>query len=288
MKKIVVLGILMVIAICLLAGISIFMRPEHNKGEQIIHNEKENVSAPNVKNLTITVVYDNNRYEEGIATAWGFSCLIKGTEKTILFDTGGDGSILIANMGKLEINPEEVEVVVLSHIHGDHVGGLFHFLEINPEVAVYLPQSFPRNFKDEVKRYGAEVVEVQQPLNICENVFSTGELGTELKEQSLIIQTDEGLIVITGCAHPGIVKIIGEAKDLAGDDLLFVMGGFHLAGTSENRIEEIISNFKELEVRCVGPCHCSGDTARQLFATEYKTKFIEVGAGRVITMEDLR
>jgi len=74
-------------------------------------------------NLTITVMSDNNSYQGGLETAWGFSCLIQGTENTILFDTGGDGSILLANMEKLGFDPKEIELIVLSHMHWDHIDG---------------------------------------------------------------------------------------------------------------------------------------------------------------------
>jgi len=287
MEKILALVILTVVAIGTILGVTIFLKHEEGKKGQIMQGE-ENISTTAAKNLSITVTYDNNPYKERLATAWGFSCLIRGTEKTILFDTGGDGSILLANMEELGINPKEIDLVVLSHIHGDHVGGLHNFLEKNPEVVVYLPKSFPKGFKDDVKEYGAKVVVVQEPLKICEEVYSTGELGTWIKEQSLIIHTEKGLIVITGCAHPGIVKIVNKAKDLVKNDVLLVMGGFHLVGESKGEIEKIVSSFRKLGVRYVGPCHCSGDTARQLFKKEYCEDFINVGVGRVITMDDLK
>ena len=252
-------------------------------GEQgIMHGSKE------VKNLEITVVYDNNPYKEGLETAWGFSCLVRGTEKTILFDTGGDGSRLLKNMGKLGIPPEEIDVIVLSHIHGDHVGGLRSVLERNPDVIVYLPKSFPDEFKSDVKGYGAKAVEVREPSNIFENVYSTGELGTWIKEQSLIIKVEKGIIVITGCAHPGIVEIVKRAKDLVKDDVLLVMGGYHLGGKGKGEIEEIIKGFKKLGVRYVGPCHCIGDKARQLFEQEYQENYIDMGVGKVIDTTDLK
>jgi len=244
------------------------------------------VPKDNLKDISITVVYDNNPYKEELETAWGFSCLIKGTEKTILFDTGGDGSILLANMKELNIDPKEIDIVVLSHIHGDHVGGLYSLLEKNPEVVVYLPASFPESFIDDVKGYGADVVEVQEFLKICEGVYSTGELGTGIIEQSLIIRTEQGLIVITGCAHPGIVEIVKNAKELIEDDVLFVMGGFHLIKTSNK--SEIVSSIRELDVLYVGPCHCSGDNARELFEKEYGENYVNVGVGRVITLDDLK
>jgi 7,8-dihydropterin-6-yl-methyl-4-(beta-D-ribofuranosyl)aminobenzene 5'-phosphate synthase len=242
----------------------------------------------NTKNPIITVIYDNNPYKEELEIGWGFSCVIKGLEKTILFDTGGDGQRLLANMKKLDIDPGEIDIVVLSHIHGDHVGGLQSILRKNPKVIVYLPMSFPNSFKDEVKGYGAKIIEVQRPLKICENVHSTGELGTGIKEQSLIVRTDKGLIIITGCAHPGILEVLNKAKDLMNDDILLVMGGYHLGGKGRDELEKIVSSFKKLGVRYVGPCHCTGDAARELFKKEYIKKFINVGVGKIITMEDLK
>ncbi len=239
-----------------------------------------------IKILTIIVIYDNNPYKEGLETAWGFSCLVRGAEKTVLFDTGGDGSILLANMKRLGIDPKEVEVVVLSHIHGDHVGGLSSFLSENHDVTVYLPKSFPQSFKDGVKRYGAEPVEVYDPLKICEQVYSTGELGVGIREQSLVIHTEGGLAVITGCAHPGIVSIVEKAKDLVKAEVLFVMGGFHLGSKSEGEIEQIIASFKQLGVRYAGPCHCSGDRARQLFEEAYGKNFLRIGVGETITISE--
>jgi len=238
--------------------------------------------------MTITVIYDNNPYKEGLETAWGFSALITGPEKTILFDTGGDGSILLNNMQKLAIDPNGINTVVLSHIHGDHTGGLNRFLEKNSNVTVYLPKSFPKNFKDNVQSCGAKIVEVEQSLKICENVYSTGQLGKLIKEQSLIIRTEAGLLVITGCAHPGIVKIVNTAKELLKDDILLVMGGFHLEWATKGKIEKIISSFKESNVRYVGPCHCTGDKARSLFEKHFGKNYINIGAGRVITMADLQ
>ena len=238
--------------------------------------------------MCITAVYDNNPHKQGLDTAWGFSCLLTGAEKTILFDTGGDGSLLLGNMGKLGIEPNSIDIVVLSHIHGDHTGGLNGFLEKNPDVTVYLPKSFPKRFKDDIITSGAKVVEVEQSLKICENVHSIGQLGILIKEQSLVVRTKSGLIIITGCAHPGIVKIVNTARDLLRDDILLAMGGFHLEWATKAKLEKIISVFRKLQVRYVGPCHCSGDKARSLFQEHFGKNYISIGAGKVITMADLQ
>ena len=253
-----------------------------------VKSHAESVSLTyNNADMTITVVYDNNPYKEGLETAWGFSCVITGTEKTILFDTGGDGSLLLSNMEKLAIEPNSIDIVVLSHIHGDHTGGLDSFLEKNHDVIVYLPKSFPKKFKDNVLSSRSKIVEAEQSLKICENVYSTGQLGRLIKEQSLIVRTEAGLIVITGCAHPGIVKIVNKAKGLLEGDILLVMGGFHLEWATKGKIEKIISAFKHMGVRYVGPCHCTGEKGRALFEKHFGENYINVGAGKVITMQDL-
>jgi len=238
--------------------------------------------------MTITVVYDNNPYKEDLETGWGFGCVITGAEKTILFDTGGNGSILLNNMQKLAIDPNSIDTVVLSHIHGDHTGGLGSFLEKNSNVTVYLPKSFPKMFKDNIQSHGSKIVEVEQPLKICENVHSIGQLGKWIKEQSLIIQTEAGLIVIAGCAHPGIVKIVTAAKESLKDDILLVMGGFHLEWATKGKIEKNISTFRQLNVQYAGPCHGSGDKAISLFEKHFGKNYMNIGAGKVITMQHLQ
>ncbi len=238
--------------------------------------------------ISITVTYDNNAYEQGLETDWGFSAFITGTEKNILFDTGPPtANSLLDNMQKLAIEPDNVDMVVLSHIHPDHTGGLAGFLEKNPNVTVYLPKSFPKKFKDNVRDHGAGIIEVEESMQICENVYSTGQLGRLIKEQSLIIRTDKGLVIVIGCSHPGIVNIVNTAKDLIKDDIFLVMGGFHLEWATKGRIEKIISAFKQLGVRCVGPCHGSGHKARSLFEKHFGSSYINTGAGKVITLADL-
>ncbi len=268
--------------------------------------------------ISITVTYDNNPCEQGLKTDWGFAAFITGTDKTILFDTGPSmANSLLDNMQKLAIEPDFVEIIVLSHIHGDHTGGLGSFLEKNSNVAIYLPKSFPKKFKDNARNSGAKIIEVnpvrsktstspeemsfghngvKESEQICENVYSTGQLGKLIKEQSLIIRTDKGLVVITGCAHPGIVNIVNTAKTLMRvpalrgpkDDIILVMGGFHLEWATKGRIEKIISTLKQLGVRYVGPCHCSGHKARSLFEKHFGSNYINIGAGKVITLTDLR
>lgn len=235
---------------------------------------------------TITVTYDNNRYDDRLKTAWGFSALIRSRGKTILFDTGGDSPTLLNNMKQLEVDPGEVDIVVLSHIHGDHVGGLGGFLKQNSNVTVYIPESFPEDFNRQAKAQGAKVESVYEPKKLLEGAYTTGELTNGVREQALILDVGSGIVVITGCAHPGIVKMVERAKEVVEKDVLLVMGGFHLGGKSDKELEQIIADFKRLGVYCAGPCHCSGDKARSLFQKAYGEDFLEVGVGSVIRIEN--
>ena len=244
--------------------------------------------ARNAGDIEILIIYDNYSCRSDLETGWGFSCLIKGVEKTVLFDTGGSGPKLMRNMGKMRVSPEKVDAVILSHIHGDHTGGLEAFLGRNGSVAVYLPDSFPDSFKKAVRSYGANVVSVLGPFKICRDVYSTGEMGTFPIEQSLVLRSSSGLIVITGCAHPGIVKIIEKAKYLYKEEVLLAMGGFHLMGMSMNKMDQIFVRFRDLGVRYVGPCHCTGETQIKAFEKSYGEHFLKVGVGKVIRIKDLK
>jgi 7,8-dihydropterin-6-yl-methyl-4-(beta-D-ribofuranosyl)aminobenzene 5'-phosphate synthase len=234
------------------------------------------------QSIQITIVYDNNSLDEKFEKDWGFSCFIKGLEKSILFDTGTNGQILLANMEKLGILPEEINLVFLSHAHRDHIGGLDALLRQNSEIEVWLPEFFSSSFKNDIRTKGAAVVEVEKFQKICSRVFTTGVIPGWIKEQSLILDTDKGLVVITGCAHPRITNIITRAKDLLKKDIQLVLGGFHLAAFYEDEIGEIIDHFRKSGVKKAGPGHCSGDEARRLFAQEYKDDFIEIGVGKEI------
>ena len=240
-----------------------------------------------VSELTIKVVHDNNAYDGTLRTVWGFSACIVGPDKTILFDTGSDGSLLLENMAKLHIEPAHIDLVALSHVHGDHTGGLTGFLKAKPRVDVYLPQPFPARFKEVVQGYGASIVEVDEPREICTHVYTTGLVGRLIKEQALVIRTIRGLVILTGCAHPGVTKMVEAVRRLSADDILLVMGGFHLEWATARKVEKIITVFRDNGVRYVAPTHCTGYKARELFQRRYGEHYIDVGAGKVLTLADL-
>lgn len=235
--------------------------------------------------VILTILYDNNRYDRRLTAAWGFACLVNLPQRVILFDTGGDGAVLLHNMAKLKINPEEIGVVVLSHVHGDHVGGLARFLERNSKVKVYMPASFPQQMKQAVIAAGATVEEVGEARELFDGIFTTGELDGGISEQSLVLKTSQGLVVITGCAHPGIVKIAEKAEEITGDKVYLLVGGFHLASVSSPQVVHIVESLRQLGVAKVAPCHCSGAVARRLFEEYFGSNYIDCGVGKRIIVE---
>jgi 7,8-dihydropterin-6-yl-methyl-4-(beta-D-ribofuranosyl)aminobenzene 5'-phosphate synthase len=232
--------------------------------------------------VRITVAYNNVPHAPGLATAWGFAAVIESGTDVVLFDSGGDGPTLLANLARLGIEPGRVTAVVLSHSHGDHTGGLDDFLARRPKVAVYMPASFPVAFRRAVERRGARVETVRGPQYLFGNLYTTGELGDDTKEQALIVDTESGLIVITGCAHPDIVRIAESARDYRGKGIRLLMGGFHLLGRSPAQNRVTVAALHELGVRQVAPSHCTGDEAIALFRRTWGSDFLEGGCGAII------
>jgi len=266
--------ILMTICFVLLCPVCQAVATEKSSGEQ-------------KKYVGITILYDNYVFTEGLKSDWGFSCLLTGTDKTILFDTGGKSELLLENIEKLKINPKDVEIVVISHNHWDHTGGLLAFLGRNSDVSVYLPPSCSDHFVQQVKGTGAKVLIPNAPLEICNGVHLTGPMGEQIIEQSMIVDTAEGAVVITGCSHPGIVNIVRKSKTILPRDIHLVFGGFHLLRKSDVEIKQIISAFRKLGVKKAGPTHCTGDRAIQTFKEAYGPDFVQMGVGRTLKIEAL-
>ncbi|PIP15225.1 MBL fold metallo-hydrolase, partial [Candidatus Roizmanbacteria bacterium CG23_combo_of_CG06-09_8_20_14_all_35_49] len=168
--------------------------------------------------IILTTVYNNYQYHPQLKTGWGFSCLVNQSSEgkggfNILFDTGADSEALLFNMKKMTLNPKNIDFVFISHLHEDHTCGLSGILEIKPNLRVYKPESF------------------SGPSQIVDGVWTTGPLGREIVEQSLIISSEKGLVVITGCAHPGVVNIVKKIKKIFPQESIYlVLGGFHLGG----------------------------------------------------------
>lgn len=235
--------------------------------------------------LTITILVNNIPFDPRLHTDWGFAALVENRDENLLFDTGGNGSILLRNMQELGADPARVRDVVLSHAHSDHTDGLDAFLNVASRPLVLLLSAFETPFIQSVKNQ-TKVIEATPGLQIAENILTTGNVGGSIPEQSLVIRTGKGLVVITGCAHPGIVRIVETAVALTGDPVNLVLGGFHLDDESEGEIATIIGEFRRLGVQKVAPSHCTGDRAIAMFAAEYGEDFLRTGAGSIIRVEE--
>jgi len=209
--------------------------------------------------MKITIIYDNEAWEEGLEADWGFACLVEAHGRRLLFDTGASGSILLKNMRTLGITPASIDEVFISHAHRDHTGGLSDFLELQP-VRTYVPPSFKERIA------GAEFIELNKASDLHEGIFSTGEL--ESTEQSLAVKTEKGLAVIVGCSHPGVGSILRAASQFGKPHAL--IGGLH--GFEDFPLIE------DLELVC--PTHCT--QFRSEIESLYPAKCIIGGAGRVI------
>lgn len=232
--------------------------------------------------LKITILYDNYMCEKNTKTDWGYACLIEGIERPILFDTGAKGDILEYNINSLNIKLDNVKDLFFSHNHSDHTGGMDYILKMITGAKVYMVKSTTAATEDKIKDMKCSLIRIDKETEICKNVHSTGEMGTQLKEQALIINDSKGLIILTGCSHQGVVEIVQKARSIFNKNIYFLGGGFHLMNHSKEEVEKIISTLKELGVEKCGASHCTGDNAIKLFKEAFGNNFVELGTGKVL------
>jgi 7,8-dihydropterin-6-yl-methyl-4-(beta-D-ribofuranosyl)aminobenzene 5'-phosphate synthase len=242
---------------------------------------------PDANELRVTVLYDNYLAAEGLQADWGFSCLVQGAEKTILFDTGTRAAILQKNISSLKVDLGRVGMIVISHLHGDHSGGLEWILSQKCDIPVYLPAMASDEYMARVRQWGGQPQRIRESREVCRNVYSTGEMPADFDpaftEQSLVFKTAKGLLVITGCAHPGILAIVRRAPQVASSLPRVVLGGFHLMRKDEGEIRAIIREMKAAGVEYCGASHCTGDRAIELFRDSFAERFLKLGVGAVLT-----
>ncbi|MBP6940761.1 MAG: MBL fold metallo-hydrolase [Syntrophorhabdaceae bacterium] len=235
--------------------------------------------------MKIKILFENKRISNAFFLGWGVSYLI---EDRILFDTGERWDSLLNNMNVMGVAMNDIKTVVISHEHFDHTGGLWGILRKNHGLDLYICQGFDRRFKDKAKLYGCNIVEIGDSFTrITDNIYTTGQAGTApgfgyIVEQSLVLDTDKGLTIVTGCAHPGIMNIVERVREHIKKDIYLVMGGFHLLDELAVKIKEVNNTLRELGVRNIGPSHCTGEDAIEIFRRSYGDNFINIMAGKTI------
>jgi 7,8-dihydropterin-6-yl-methyl-4-(beta-D-ribofuranosyl)aminobenzene 5'-phosphate synthase len=231
--------------------------------------------------ITVTIVFDNYSAAEGLRTGWGFAALLETPAHTVLFDTGNEGESFMENLVALGKDPTAIESVVISHAHGDHTGGLQALFETGIKPKLFVLSPFSENARSLVPE-GIEVVETQAGQEIAPGIRSTGLLGVEIPEQALFLETDAGAVVLTGCAHPGVVEMAEKAQALGSGPLHAVLGGFHLMEATDAELQGILARFREMGIQKAGPTHCSGDHTMEVFREAYGAEFMELGSGRIL------
>ena len=211
--------------------------------------------------MKITLIYDNVVWDPTLRADWGFACLVETAGRTLLFDTGARGDILLGNMERLGIDPVTIDALFISHGHWDHIGGLADFLRLHP-APVFVPAHCPTPGST------ATVITVKDPIEISENIFSTGQLGG--LEQSLVIRRNDHTVVVAGCSHPGVGRIIATASRFGKVNTL--IGGLH--GFSDFPL------IDRLDAIC--PAHCTQHI--EDIKRRYPGKYLAAGAGRVVAV----
>ena len=219
----------------------------------------------------------------------GFSMLIETEENKVLVDTGVTGIAMEHNLKLLGYTMDDIDVTVFSHGHNDHTGGIekvkgriiahpdaFHERYLSPKEGVMYDLTSPQlnTEKQQVEFHTG-------PVKVAKGVMLTGEvpriheweelnvfkkkINNELIEdhvlddQGVVINTEKGLIIIQGCSHAGIINTVEQAKKITGVEKVYcVIGGFHLIGPAEKKIDRTINEFKRLNVEKLIPIHCTG------------------------------
>ncbi|AKJ63825.1 MBL fold metallo-hydrolase [Kiritimatiella glycovorans] len=274
--------------------------------------------------IRMTVVVDNTTAREDLKTEHGLSVWFEGGDHPVLFDTG-QGDALKGNAAALNIDLAAAQSVVLSHGHADHTGGLSHALKRARGAQVYmhpdalapkfslrggtphnigLPESARRALMDN----GANWISTMRPRKVAPGIYATGQIPREtgfeasdgvffhdaagqrmdrvLDDQALFAVTPEGLIVLMGCAHAGVINTLRYVRRITGNKpVLGAFGGIHLRHAKEDQIDRTMEALGEFEPRYLGFNHCTGDRAAEKIRDAFPDAWIEFNAGSRVEIE---
>ena len=277
------------------------------------------MSAAEIPNR-VTILYDSFGKDSAMTMDWGFAALIEYDGKRILFDTGGNSDILARNVAAKNIDLTKLDFVVMSHRHGDHMGGLAYVLKVNPGGKIYAPKERSGVYGDDQpgstwyrkdtslpaeQRYyggtppqnihmgaawpGANFQLIDKNTEIAPGMFLialvSDKPGTmELKELSLVIKSPHGAILIVGCSHPGIERIVQETVAID-PHISILLGGLHQIQAPDAEVERIAAVLHDqYKVDRVAPGHCTGEPEFAALKRAYADHYTYAGVGTVIDL----
>ena len=273
-------------------------------------------ASPALDSNRVTILYDAFGGRRGLTRDWGFAALVVYGGKRILFDTGNNADVFAHNVRTLGVDLRRLDLVVVSHRHGDHTAGLNYLLRVNPQVKIYAPKegfgvfgaTLPGTFyrrdstlPDSMRYFGAAppaelksgtpwpranfqwvdtLTEVAPGVAIVSTISQTP--GTlELRELSLVIRTPKGLVVLVGCSHPGIEAIL-EATRAWGDHVHLIFGGLHLVTSPDSAIVRTATALHDRwRVDEIAPGHCTGEPAFAALKRLFGARYVYAGLGTV-------
>lgn len=258
-------------------------------GSLITGSHRLFASALDKNTIRVLMLYNNVGSSPNLVSKWGVSIWIEDKDTAVLFDTGGDPSTMWENIANSGVDIKKLSKIVISHNHWDHVNGLPIILEKSN----YMSDIFVPNFDltlIEIKNPAGRLTGVEDPVQINDFLWSTGQIkgsawfGT-VHEQSLAIIQNDFIYLLTGCAHPGIVKIVEKTKKYLPDKRIgLIIGGFHLMRQSDHHVKEISSKLKRLRVKKIAPSHCTGEQAIKIFKQEWQENFIDFNIGNTTSI----
>ena len=269
----------------------------------------------------VTILYDSFGKSPTLTMDWGFAALVDYGGKRILFDTGNNAQIFEHNVKAAGVDLQKLDFVVMSHRHGDHMGGLAYLLKVNPTVKIYAPKERSGVYGDDQpsstwyrnkdpslpaeQRYysGAppEIIHmgeawpsanfqlIEKTIEIVPGMYLialvSDKPGTlELRELSLAIRTPDGLVLVVGCSHPGVEHIVQEASAIDPHiNLLF--GGLHQIQAPDPEVERIARVLHDqYKLDRIAPGHCTGEPEFAALKKTFGDHYLYAGVGSVVDL----
>ena len=235
--------------------------------------------------MKLRLIAEGSTKRERKALRWGISFLVGD----VLFDAFGREDVFLENIRRFRIDLSRVKHVVISHEDWDHIAGLKHFLKAHLEMRVHICKKSGHALKELIRQNGGTLAEIDKPRKITRNIFSLGQMRADtgrgiLYEQALVVKLRRGFTVLTGCAHPGIVRIVRRAVKVFGQRIYAVCGGFHMKDNMREENLKIITELQALGVKKVIPLHCTGAAACRLFRKVYRKNFTSFREGEFLLL----